>query len=87
FAWWPIEPTGFLLCFTFGVGRVWFSLLLGWAVKVLCVYLLGGRALEKLRPFFLGMIVGEALATVFWTLLAAGLAAADQDFHPIVVTP
>ena len=56
------------LQFSIGI-LIWFSIFLGWLIKVSVTGLLGGGAYRKVRPFFLGMILGELLAVIFWALV------------------
>lgn len=69
-AWWPLHPVGYLLAFTYPVSRIWFSMFVGWLVKVLIVRFGGARMVQGARPFFLGLILGEAGAAAFWLLVS-----------------
>lgn len=66
FARFPIHPVIFMLFGTYAAAQIWFSFLLGWAVKSLVVKFGGGKVYQKLKPLFIGLIAGE--------LVAAGLA-------------
>ena len=70
FTWWPVHPIGLLMVFSFSMKRVVFSLFVGWLVKVLLVRFGGASLFYKARPFFLGIIIGEALAATGFALLA-----------------
>ena len=71
---WPIHPVGILFCF-FSIGNlIWFSIFLGWLLKVLTTSLLGGGGYRKARPVFLGMILGELIALIFWALVPVAIA-------------
>lgn len=66
---WPLHPAGFFLSH-FSIGHlVWFSIVLGWLVKTLITRLFGGGAYRRARPLFLGLIMGEVLALIVWTLV------------------
>jgi hypothetical protein len=66
---WPIHPVGLLFC-RFSIGHlVWFSVFLGWVIKASITRLFGGGAYRKARPLFLGLIIGELLAIMVWTLV------------------
>lgn len=69
-SWWPLHPVGYLLAYTYPVSRIWFSVFAGWLVKVLIVRFGGARMVQGARPFFLGLIVGEAGAAAFWVLVS-----------------
>lgn len=64
FAGWPLHPIFLMLGPTYE-GRVFaFSILLGWAVKVLALKYGGARAYQQLKAPMLGLVFGEVLATV-----------------------
>lgn len=64
-----LHPIGFLAASVHGVHTTWFSILLGWLAKSL-LQRYGGMALYRAGlPFFLGLIVGDALNAVLWILL------------------
>jgi len=69
FFWWPIHSLGFLTASTYSILMLWFSFLLGWGIKVLVIKMGGGAALRKARQFFMGVIIGEAIAIGVTTLL------------------
>lgn len=65
FLWWPLHPLGYALGITWAPFHLWFSTLLGWALK-LVVLRLGGLGLyRRSMPLFLGLILGE------YTMVAA----------------
>lgn len=66
---WPIHPVGILFCQTSIGSLVWFSIFLGWLVKVSITSLFGGGAYRRARPVFLGLILGELGAVIVWTLV------------------
>ena len=49
---------------------MWFTYFLGWLIKTLILKFGGQRIYLRWRNFFVGLIVGEALATVVWLLVA-----------------
>ncbi len=62
FYWWPVHSLGFLISSTYPAGRVYFSFLLAWFIKMFVMKFGGGSMLRKARYFFLGVIIGEAAA-------------------------
>lgn len=70
FAGWPIHPVLFLVWGTYPLKRFWASFLIGYAVKELVVRFGGGRSYQRLKPIFVGLIVGELLAIA--VILLAG---------------
>ena len=61
-SWWPFHPVMLLVWDSYAGGTLWPSFLLGWAVKSLVVRFAGGSVYTKLKPLFLGLIIGELLA-------------------------
>jgi len=66
--WFPIHPLGYALCGTWTMMVFWFPCLMAWLIKVLVLRYGGMRLYARLRPFFLGMVLGEFAAAVFWTI-------------------
>jgi len=68
--WWP-HPIGYVLWMGFqSIYAMWFSYFLGWLAKFLLVRFGGQRQFLRWRRFFVGLIIGEALAVVFWIFVA-----------------
>lgn len=64
-----LHPIGFLTAPVYGLHMLWFSVLLGWLAKTILLRL-GGLGMYRLSlPFFLGLILGDALSAVFWVVL------------------
>jgi hypothetical protein len=61
-SWWPLHPVGYLLTNTTPGQLMWFSILIGWACKVVCLRIGGATAYRAAKPFFLGLVVGDSLA-------------------------
>ncbi len=60
---WPLHPVLFLVWGTYPMGQMYYSFLIGWAVKELIVKFGGGEVYEKLKPLFIGIIMGEVIAS------------------------
>ena len=60
--WWPLHPVMLLVWDSYAGGTLWPSFLLGWAVKCLIVRFGGGTVYLRLKPLFLGIVIGELLA-------------------------
>lgn len=69
FLWFPLHPLGYLVAPTYPVTRLWFPLFLGWLIKTLVMKYGGSNSYVSLRPFMIGLILGNAAAMIFWTLL------------------
>ena len=60
FYWWPVHSLGLLVTPSFAISRLWFSFLIGWAIKLGLMKFAGGRALRSGRRFFLAVIIAES---------------------------
>ena len=63
--WWPLHPIGYPISSVFS----WmaFNAFLAWLVKSIVLKYGGPRLFRKVRPFFLGLIIGQfAIYGVFW---------------------
>jgi len=70
FWWWPLHPLGYALCNSWTTDVFWFPMLVAWLVKTLIVRYGGLQLYTRARPFFLGLIFGEFMMAVVWTLVA-----------------
>ncbi len=70
FFWWPLHPLGYALSASWTMIVFWFPCLLAWLIKGLILRYGGMRLFVRLRPFFLGMVLGEFGMAVLWTLLS-----------------
>ncbi|MCG3177956.1 MAG: hypothetical protein BIFFINMI_00279 [Phycisphaerae bacterium] len=66
---WPLHPLGFLLIDSHFGHVGWASVFIGWAARNLIIRIGGAKLYEKSRPLFLGLIVGEVLAALLWTVV------------------
>ena len=67
--WWPLHPLGFVICVGWMSGQIWFSVFVAWLLK-LSILRYGGIVLfHKLKPFFLGLILGEATVAGSWLVV------------------
>jgi hypothetical protein len=64
--WWPLSPIGLVTCAAWSTSVIWFSIFLGWMAKALVMGAGGAAAYRRVLPFFLGMVLGEAMAAGFW---------------------
>jgi hypothetical protein len=87
FAWWPLHPVGFLMLGTFPGAVLWFSIMIGWLLKVLILRFGGAKLYSAARPFFLGLIVGESMAAAFWLITGIVIAAFGGEYRPILILP
>jgi len=66
YLWWPISPLGYLMGSSTSFEAIWFSMLLGWAVSALMRHFSGLHGYRRLRPLFLGLVLGEFVAAGVW---------------------
>jgi hypothetical protein len=66
FLWFPFHPLGYLVAPAFPVTQLWFSFFLGWSIKSLIMKYGGNDTYLKVRPFMIGLILGNAVAMMFW---------------------
>ena len=59
FFWWPLHPLGYALAGSQSTIEFWFPCLLAWALKALTLRYGGMSFYRVVRPFFLGLILGE----------------------------
>jgi hypothetical protein len=69
FVWWPIHPLGFVMATTWATINLWFSLFLGWLLKLLTIRYGGLRGYVRLRSLFMGVIMGDILGSVLWMII------------------
>jgi hypothetical protein len=87
FTWWPLHPIGFLMLGTYPGAHLWLSIFIGWMSKVLILRFGGSRSYSQAKPFFLGLIVGEAMAAGFWLILGILLSSLSLPYRPVDIMP
>ncbi len=70
FMWWPVHPLGMLIPCGWQVTAQWFSVMIGWAIARGITRYAGPRAYLHLRPLFLGLVLGGALAQAVWMVIS-----------------
>ena len=67
--WWsPFHPIGFAISGSWSMNLVWLPLFIAWGIKLGVLRYGGLRLFRLLMPFFLGLILGEALVGCGWSL-------------------
>jgi len=69
FFWWPLHPLGYALAGSWSTVEFWFPCFLAWLFKSLTLRYGGMTFYQRVRPFFLGLIIGEFGIAVFYVLL------------------
>jgi hypothetical protein len=65
--WWPFHPLGYPVSCVFG--SMWFSIFIAWVLKSVILKYGGLTMFNRLKPFFLGMILGEAVVAGTWVVI------------------
>lgn len=71
FIWWNLHPLGFVMPTVWFMYNIWFSIFIGWLAKFIILKQGGLRQYRNMRPFFLGLALGEGfiggiLAIISW---------------------
>ena len=69
FLWWPLHPGGYVLVSGTGMGRLWFTIFLGWLAKAIVLKIGGVKLYRQAIPFFLGLILGDYTLGCVWSLI------------------
>ena len=69
FVWWPLNPLGYTISANWKTGHIFGSAFLAWFLKLLILRYGGPKLYRNLRPFFLGLILGEIVAAGGWLVL------------------
>ncbi len=69
FVWWPVHPLGFVMATSWASLNLWFSLFLGWFLKLLTIRYTGLRGYVQFRPLFLGIVLGDVMGGVLWIIV------------------
>lgn len=65
---WPLHPIGFTLAGSYAMFVLWSSFFFGWVIKALVVRYGGLRIFLRLRPFFLGLVLGDCVSGSLWAI-------------------
>ncbi len=79
--WWPLSPLGLALSGSWSMIVFWFPMLIAWLIKGGVVRYGGMKLYSNLRPFFLGMILGEFSQAVIWATIC-GVYRTPAPFFP-----
>ncbi|UCH35386.1 MAG: hypothetical protein JSV65_03275 [Armatimonadota bacterium] len=66
YLWFRISPLGYIFGSTWTMGHLWFSVLVGWLCSYLATRGGGLRFYREMRPFFIGMVLGEFVISGIW---------------------
>jgi hypothetical protein len=69
FVWWPLHPLGYVASNLYSIHYFWFPILLAWVMMKLITKYGGLHLLRKVRPFFIGMVIGGLMSGGFWWIV------------------
>ncbi len=84
---WPLHPIGYIVANSYPMHAFWFSILIAWACKTIIMRLGGASLYHKLRPLFLGLVIGDTLAAAFWIIVKVVLFANGVEGKAIMLMP
>jgi hypothetical protein len=65
----PLHPIGYIISNNWSMNLVWLPLLIAWCLKIALLRAGGLRLYTAGIPFFLGLIIGEAVIGCLWSLI------------------
>ena len=71
FLWWRLSPVGYLMGWSPALEQIAASFFIGWAVSSLISRYSTLSVYRRLRPFFIGLIVGEFAGVALWLAIDA----------------
>ncbi len=69
FLWFAIHPIGYLMHQTYAASHIWSSFLIGWLCKYMILKYGGIKWYRKMRPLFLGAVLGECVIGGVWIVV------------------
>lgn len=70
FPWWPISPVGLACGLPYPIHHTWFSVFIAWLIKFLVMRYGGIKVYQKIKPFFLGLILGSFATGGIWLVIS-----------------
>ena len=71
FLWFPVHYLGFPISDTWIMANAWFSIFLGWLVKLIMLRWGGPRLYRNMKPLFLGLVLGNITCAGVWLIIDA----------------
>lgn len=71
FLWWPVYPLGYVVANAAVMVHQWFSILIGWALRMVVTRIWGIRGYRNVFPGALGVIVGSLVSVFLWFIVDA----------------
>ncbi|MCS7224580.1 MAG: hypothetical protein NZ959_08510 [Armatimonadetes bacterium] len=76
----PFHPIGWIVCRGWAMEQFWLMILIGWLMKAAIVHYGGLTFYRSLRPFFLGIILGDMTMAAIFT----GIGLVTQKGYPVL---
>ena len=76
----PIHPIGMTLGLTNPIYNIWFSVFIAWLFKAVILKYGGAKLYLRIRPFFLGMVLGAFGSAGFWLIIDAFTGMSGNSF-------
>jgi hypothetical protein len=78
FVGWPLHPIGYAVAGNWGMQEVWCPFFVAWLIKVTTLRVGGIRLYRGMLPFFLGVLLGDLLIPMGWSVV--GLLTGQQMY-------
>jgi len=69
FLWWPFHPLGYVASNLYIIHYFWFHIFVAWVLSKLILKYGGLHVMRKVRPFFIGMVIGALMSGGFWWII------------------
>ena len=66
FVWWPFHPLGYIASNLYIIHYFWFHIFVAWVMMKLITKYGGIHVVRKVRPFFIGVVIGALASGGFW---------------------
>ena len=67
--WWPLHPVALPVSTIAYTHNYFFSVFLAWGIKALVLRFGGANLYRMTKPFFMGIILGEAVCLGMWIVI------------------
>ena len=79
--WWPLHPLGFAVSTISMTNYISFSVFLAWCLKALILKYGGPFLFQRVRPFFLGLIIGQFTCAGIWLMIDHCTGMTDNNIY------
>jgi hypothetical protein len=82
FLWFTLHPMGLITGSSWEMSIIWFSIFIAWVLKAAVMRWGGLEMFRRLLPFFLGLVLGDALMGGLWALVGIATGVSTPMFMP-----